>query len=64
MAKVAISYTPVSGIIDTLHFLHKWIFKRRIVHRTISRVKNERTTRLRSRARASARRAVKRQPRA
>lgn len=30
---VIISYTPLSGIFDTLKFLNKWLIKRRHVHR-------------------------------
>jgi ABC-type Fe3+-hydroxamate transport system substrate-binding protein len=30
---VVISYTPVSGIFDTLKFLNKWLFKRKKVHK-------------------------------
>ncbi|MGI0100211.1 MAG: hypothetical protein ACREBH_00590 [Candidatus Micrarchaeaceae archaeon] len=36
LGNVVISYTPVSGFIDTFRFMHKWIVKkdtsRRLVH--------------------------------
>lgn len=36
LSNVIISYTPISGVIDTVKFMHKWVVKkdspRRIVH--------------------------------
>ena len=41
LKNVVISYTPVSGIIDTAKFLNKWLFKRRKIHK-VSRHLNSR----------------------
>ncbi|MFI5412462.1 MAG: hypothetical protein ACHQX1_01065 [Candidatus Micrarchaeales archaeon] len=37
---VIISYTPVSGITDTIKFSHKWFGKKRSIRRTIKYMKN------------------------
>jgi hypothetical protein len=36
---VIISYTPISGIIDTAKFFHKWIFKKKGVDRIAHKVR-------------------------
>ena len=33
LKNVIISYTPISGFIDTAKFLNKWLFRRRVAHR-------------------------------
>jgi hypothetical protein len=33
LTNVIISYTPISGLFDTLKFSHKWFGKRRVGHR-------------------------------
>jgi hypothetical protein len=33
LTNVIISYTPISGISDTLKFTHKWFGKKRVGHR-------------------------------
>lgn len=40
LAIVVISYTPVSGIFDTIRFSHKWFGKKRSIRRTIRYMKN------------------------
>lgn len=47
---VIISYTPISGIADTAKFIHKWVIKKRGVHRIARSVgKYRRKLRLRGR---------------
>lgn len=47
---VIISYTPLSGILDTGKFLHKWVIRRRGVHRLARSVgRYRRRLRLKSR---------------
>ncbi len=36
---VVISYTPASGIVDTIKFSHKWFGKKRSIRRTIKHVR-------------------------
>jgi hypothetical protein len=39
LTNVIISYTPVSGVVDTIKFSHKWFGKRKVAHRIASYVK-------------------------
>ena len=36
---VVISYTPISGVIDTVRFGHKWFGHRKLIQRTIRHMK-------------------------
>ncbi|MCL5423777.1 MAG: hypothetical protein M1385_01690 [Candidatus Marsarchaeota archaeon] len=36
---VVISYTPISGVIDTVKFSHKWFGHRKLIQRTVRHVK-------------------------
>jgi hypothetical protein len=38
LTNVLISYTPISGIFDTVKFSHKWIGTRRIAHRVATHI--------------------------
>lgn len=39
LISVIISYTPVSGVTDTIKFSHKWFGKKRSIRRTIKYIK-------------------------
>lgn len=39
VVNVIISYTPLSGIFDTAKFVHKWLYKRRVVQRMSSSIR-------------------------
>lgn len=41
LTNVIISYTPLSGIADTLKFSHKWFGKKRVGHRVARYVKEQ-----------------------
>ena len=36
---VIISYTPLSGIFDTAKFAHKWLYRKRSIHRVARFIK-------------------------
>ena len=38
LKNVVISYTPLSGILDTLKFLNKWLLKRKKANRVVSKI--------------------------
>jgi hypothetical protein len=37
---VVISYTPLSGIIDTIRFIHKWLFKKQAGQRIAKHIES------------------------
>ena len=39
LTNVIVSYTPVSGVVDTVKFSHKWFGKRRVGHRIAKQIK-------------------------
>lgn len=39
LTAVIVSYTPVSGVVDTVRFSHKWFGKRKVGHRIAKRIK-------------------------
>ena len=39
LATVIVSYTPVSGVFDTMKFGHKWFGKRQLGHRIAKQIK-------------------------
>jgi len=39
LATVMVSYTPVSGVVDTVKFSHKWFGKRKVGHRIAKQIK-------------------------
>ncbi len=41
LSTVVISYTPVSGVVDTVKFGHKWFGKRRVGHRIARQIKRQ-----------------------
>jgi hypothetical protein len=39
LTAVIVSYTPVSGVVDTVRFGHKWFGKRKVGHRIAKQIK-------------------------
>ncbi len=41
LSNVIISYTPISGVIDTVKFMHKWLVKKDSPHRIVHHIKKK-----------------------
>jgi hypothetical protein len=39
LGNVVISYTPISGVLDTVKFLHKWVVKKKSHHKIAHHIK-------------------------
>ncbi len=61
LATVLVSYTPVSGVFDTVKFSHKWFGKRRVGQRMAKRIrKSNRRSYIKARGRRAANRHARR----